>query len=138
MVGFFFRSARNDARRSKARPSRKIGSVRPSSRVRLGAKALRCRERWCYRAMVPIPPNGPSPPPFSLRPRSFFSASQHLPPYPPLASSATLAVLLALSLPHPLLLTPLLTSTSASRTLFFFFLTPNHSTRFYASTGETF
>jgi len=41
-----------------------IGFIRPSRLARLRAKALRCRERWCYRAMVPIPPNGPSPPPF--------------------------------------------------------------------------
>lgn len=61
-------AAVSDASRSKARRGPKIGSARPSSRVRLGAKALRCRERWCYRAMVPIPPNGPSPPsfPFAL------------------------------------------------------------------------
>lgn len=46
----------------------KIGSIRPSRLARLGTRALRCRERRCYRAMVPIPPNGPSPPsfPFAL------------------------------------------------------------------------
>lgn len=42
----------------------KIGSIRPSRLARLRTRALRCRERRCYRAMVPIPPNGPSPPPF--------------------------------------------------------------------------
>lgn len=40
----------------------KIGSIRSSRLARLGTRALRCRERRCYRAMVPIPPNGPSPP----------------------------------------------------------------------------
>lgn len=59
----------------------KIGSIRPSRLARLGTRALRCRERRCYRAMVPIPPNGPSPPPFPFalrRRRFFFSALQHL------------------------------------------------------------
>lgn len=49
---------------AKARMRPEIGSIRPSRLARLRAKALRCRERWCYRAMVPIPPNGPSPPPY--------------------------------------------------------------------------
>lgn len=53
---------------TKAHMRPEIGSIRPSRLARLRAKALRCRERWCYRAMVPIPPNGPSPPsfPFAL------------------------------------------------------------------------
>lgn len=76
-------ASRSNAR--EARPENRLASALEHSPlpVRLGAKALRCRERWCYRAMVPIPPNGLSPPSFSLRPRSrsFFPASQHFPPH---------------------------------------------------------
>lgn len=63
--GTTLRGGRRDERRRG--PKNRLRSALVS-RVRLGAKALRCRERWCYRAMVPIPPNGPTPPsfPFAL------------------------------------------------------------------------
>lgn len=61
--------------RSARRGAKNRGPPPPRSPVRSGvrgrARALRCRERRCYRAMVPIPPNGPSPP-------SSLSLSLHL------------------------------------------------------------
>lgn len=77
------RYIRGDARwlRRRVYEARKSVPFGPLVFARLGTRALRCRERRCYRAMVPIPPNGPSPPPFPFalrRRRFFFSALQHL------------------------------------------------------------
>lgn len=78
---------------TKAHMRPEIGSIRPSRLARLRAKALRCRERWCYRAMVPIPPNGPSPPPFPFALVVVDSSS------PPSSTFHTLSFFLSVSLP---------------------------------------
>lgn len=74
-------------------------------------RALRCRERWCYRAMVPIPPNGPTPPssPFALVPDLSSPPPRHLPPYLPPTTPLSLFLFT-----YNCILTPLLTSTSAT------------------------
>lgn len=116
--------ARNDVPR-RVGPSRAV--LRPGDRkissaeaVRLSPanrgtteRALRCRERWCYRAMVPIPPNGPTPPssPFALVLDLSSPPPRHLPPYlPPTPLSLFLFT-------YNCILTPLLTSTSAAASL---------------------
>jgi len=78
---------------AKTRMRPEIGFIRPSHLARLRAKALRCRERWCYRAMVPIPPNGPSPPPFPFALVVVDSSS------PPSSTFHTLSFFLSVSLP---------------------------------------
>lgn len=52
----FFSASRPFLWAEKSRPSASLACSGAA------ARALRCRERRCYRAMVPIPPNGPSPP----------------------------------------------------------------------------
>lgn len=58
----FFSASRPFLWAEKSRPSASLACSGAA------ARALRCRERRCYRAMVPIPPNGPSPLSLSLSP----------------------------------------------------------------------